>query len=52
MNDQLTEIQERVLHHQDSTRVKIRFNDTDAMVIVHFKNYMVYFDDGFVSFMN
>ncbi len=52
MNDQLTEIQERVLHHQDSTRVKIRFNDTDAMGIVHFKNYMVYFDDGFVSFMN
>ena len=22
------------------------------MGIVHFKNYMVYFDDGFVSFMN
>ena len=52
MNDQSIEIQKRVLHHQDSTRVKIRFNDTDAMGIVHFKNYMIYFDDGFVSFMN
>jgi len=52
MSDQLTEFEKRILHHQDSMRVKIRFNDTDAMGIVHFKNYMVYFDDGFVSFMN
>jgi len=36
----------------DTTRVKVRFNDTDTMGVVHFKNYMVYFDDGFVSFMN
>jgi len=42
----------RLLKVKDSTRVKVRFNDTDAMGIVHFKNYMVYFDDGFVSFMN
>jgi len=52
MNDHLTEIQKQILNHRDSTRVKVRFNDTDAMGIVHFKNYMVYFDDGFVSFMN
>jgi len=52
MNNQLIGLQKRILEHQDSTRVKIRFNDTDAMGIVHFKNYMVYFDDGFVSFMN
>ena len=49
---ELIEIKNRILSHQDTTRVKVRFNDTDAMGIVHFKNYMVYFDDGFVSFMN
>ena len=42
----------KVLKTKDKTRVKVRFNDTDAMGIVHFKNYLVYFDDGFVSFMN
>ena len=43
---------EKLVGVKDRTRVKVRFNDTDAMGIVHFKNYMVYFDDGFVSFMN
>ncbi len=43
---------ERFLKIKDTTRVKIRFNDTDAMGIIHFKNYMVYFDDGFVSLMD
>lgn len=42
----------KLLKFKDKTRVKVRFNDTDAMGIVHFKNYMIYFDDGFVSFMN
>ncbi|GAI83841.1 unnamed protein product, partial [marine sediment metagenome] len=42
----------KLLKVKDSTSVKVRFNDTDAMGIVHFKNYIVYFDDGFVSFMN
>ena len=41
-----------ILSAEDSIRIKVRFNDTDAMGIVHFKNYLVYFDDGFVSFMN
>ena len=41
-----------LLHAEDSIEVKVRFNDTDAMGVVHFKNYLVYFDDGFVSFMN
>ena len=45
-------ITQKLLSLKDKTRVKVRFNDTDAMGIVHFKNYMVYFDDGFVSFMN
>ena len=42
----------RLLNHEDQCKIKVRFNDTDMMGIVHFKNYMVYFDDGFVSFMN
>lgn len=42
----------KLLKKKDKKRVKVRFNDTDAMGIVHFKNYLVYFDDGFVSFMN
>lgn len=46
------ELKIKLLNHEDTTRVKVRFNDTDAMGVVHFKNYMVYFDDGFVSFMN
>ncbi|MFX0073143.1 MAG: acyl-CoA thioesterase [Candidatus Hermodarchaeota archaeon] len=41
-----------ILSAEDSIRIKVRFNDTDAMGVVHFKNYLVYFDDGFVSFMN
>jgi acyl-CoA thioester hydrolase len=43
---------EKLLKVEDRTRIKVRFDDTDMMGIVHFKNYMVYFDDGFVSFMN
>ena len=46
------EIKKRLLNFKDECRVKVRFNDTDMMGIVHFKNYLVYFDDGFVSFMN
>ena len=42
----------RLLNHKDQCKIKVRFNDTDMMGIVHFKNYMIYFDDGFVSFMN
>ena len=49
MNEKITQ---KLLTLKDKTKVKVRFNDTDAMGIVHFKNYMVYFDDGFVSFMN
>jgi acyl-CoA thioester hydrolase len=47
----INEIENKIFNFEDNCRVKVRFNDTDAMGIVHFKNYMVYFDDGFVSFM-
>ncbi|MBD3195810.1 MAG: hypothetical protein GF317_12185 [Candidatus Lokiarchaeota archaeon] len=46
------EIELKLLNHTDTTKVKVRFNDTDAMGVVHFMNYLMYFDDGFVSFMN
>ena len=41
-----------LLSAEDSIKIKVRFNDTDAMGVVHFKNYLIYFDDGFISFMN
>ncbi|MHA1704188.1 MAG: acyl-CoA thioesterase, partial [Promethearchaeota archaeon] len=47
-----SDIKARLLNHKDYCKIKVRFNDTDMMGIVHFKNFMVYFDDGFVSFMN
>jgi len=52
MTELIEDMKERFLKFKDTTRVKVRFNDTDAMGIIHFKNYMVYFDDGFVSLMN
>jgi acyl-CoA thioester hydrolase len=44
-------IKKRILKAKDTIKIKVRFNDTDAMGVVHFKNYLVYFDDGFVAFM-
>jgi acyl-CoA thioester hydrolase len=52
MSNSQDKLKRKLLEHHDETKVKVRFNDTDAMGIVHFKNYMIYFDDGFVSFMN
>lgn len=52
MSSQNEKLLIELLNAEDTTRVKVRFNDTDAMGVVHFKNYMIYFDDGFVSFMN
>jgi acyl-CoA thioester hydrolase len=52
MTDPHITLKKKLLNSKDITKVKVRFNDTDSMGVVHFKNYMVYFDDGFVSFMN
>jgi len=41
-----------LLNVEDSMGIKVRFDDVDAMGAVHFKKYLVYFDDGFVNFMN
>ena len=37
---------EKLVEVRDRTRVKVRFNDTDAMGIVHFKNYVVFILGG------
>jgi len=52
MKNSEEDIKAKLLSHQNVTRIKVRFNDTDAMGVVHFMNYFMYFDDGFVSFMN
>jgi len=52
MTNREDSLKQKLLKAVDTTTVKVRFNDTDTMGVVHFKNYMVYFDDGFVSFMN
>lgn len=41
-----------LLKVEDSIEIKVRFNDTNAMGIVNFQNYLAYFDEGFISFMN
>jgi len=41
-----------LLNVEDSMEIKVRFDDIDAMGAVHFKKYLVYFNDGFVNFMN
>ncbi len=51
MTDIKEDIKEKILNARDSIRIKVRFNDTDAMGVVHFINYLIYFDDGFVNFM-
>ena len=40
-----------LLNVEDSIEIQVRFNDIGAMGTVHFKKYLEYFDDGFVSFM-
>jgi len=42
---------DRILNAQHSTRIKVRSNDIDATGVVHFNNYLIYFDDGFIDFM-
>jgi len=45
-------IRQKLLNTRDSTTLKVRVDDTDLMQVVHFKNYLMYFDQGFVSFMD
>ncbi len=40
----------KILSAKDSFEIKVRFNDT-YHGDVHFKNYLDYFNDGFISFM-
>jgi acyl-CoA thioester hydrolase len=41
-----------LLNVEDSVEIKVRFNDTDSIGAVHFQNYLAYFEEGFISFMN
>ena len=45
-------VENHLLSFKDSTDIKIRVDDTDLMGVVHFKNYLMYFDEGFVNFLN
>ncbi len=40
----------KILSAKDSFEIKVRFNDT-YHGDVHFKNYLDYFNDGFINFM-
>ena len=52
MSDIEARIKQKLLNARDSTTLKVRVDDTDLMQVVHFKNYLMYFDQGFVSFMD
>ncbi len=41
-----------LLNVEDSLEIVVRFNDINTMGTVHFKEFLDYFEDGFVSFMN
>ena len=52
----MSELEEKVkktlFDRRDSTTLKVRVEETDLMQVVHFANYLLYFDQGFVSFMD
>ena len=45
-------IKKRILSVKDTVKIKVRVDDTDLMSVVHFKNYLSFFDMGFVEFMS
>ena len=52
MSELEQKVVQKLLDTRDSTTLKVRVDDTDLMQVVHFKNYLMYFDQGFVSFMD
>ena len=52
MSELEQKVMQKLLDTRDSTTLKVRVDDTDLMQVVHFKNYLMYFDQGFVSFMD
>lgn len=52
MSEREDKIKQKLFELKDSTTLKVRVDDTDLMQVVHFKNYLMYFDQGFVSFMD
>ena len=52
MSELEKKIQQKLFGLKDTTISKVRVDDTDFMQVVHFKNYLMYFDDGFVAWMS
>jgi acyl-CoA thioester hydrolase len=52
MSELEQKVKQKLFDTRDSTTLKVRVDDTDLMQVVHFKNYLMYFDQGFVSFMD
>jgi len=52
MSELEEKIKQKLFDIRDSTTLKVRVDETDLMQVVHFKNYLLYFDQGFVSFMD
>lgn len=52
MSELEAKVKQKLFNLRDSTTLKVRVDDTDLMQVVHFKNYLMYFDQGFVSFMD
>lgn len=45
-------LKENLMNIEDTTEITVRFSDVDAGGIVHFRNYLIYLDDGFVHLIN
>lgn len=52
MSELEQKVKKKIFAIRDFTTLKVRVDDTDLMQVVHFKNYLMYFDQGFVSFMD
>jgi acyl-CoA thioester hydrolase len=52
MSSSREEIKKKLMDIEDTTEVTVRFSDVDAGGIVHFRNYLIYLDDGFVHLIN
>ena len=52
MSSSREDLKEKLMNIEDTAEVTVRFSDVDAGGIVHFRNYLIYLDDGFVHLIN
>ena len=52
MSSSREELKKKLMDIEDTAEVTVRFSDVDAGGIVHFRNYLIYLDDGFVHLIN